>query len=110
MHTHRQVRSSLGIDVDVGLLELLEALWANGMRTQFSCQGGGAYPAHVCFSSVADAHRFADGRFDVTVGTGRAWVDFPPAAIDELAAYWAARSWASTSAAARSPASMAPSR
>jgi hypothetical protein len=87
---HRQVRSALGVDVDEGIRALLEALWANGMVTEFSCQGGGGHPAHICFTDVADAHRFMAASRDlvITVGAHRAWVDFPPSLLPDLTAYW----------------------
>jgi hypothetical protein len=108
---HRQVRSSLGIDVDEGIRALLEVLWANGMVTEFSCQGTNGHPAHICFSRVADAVHFmtAPGDLAITVGTRRAWVDFPAQLIPGLTTHWSQSTW-TTSEAARSPASIAPSR
>jgi hypothetical protein len=88
--THRQVHTSIGVDVDEGVRDLLEALWAHGFRTEFSCQGGDAGVAHICFSEVADAVRFAAGPGDleITAGERRAWVDFPAAQIDMLTRHW----------------------
>ena len=86
--THRQVHTSIGVEVDEGIRELLEALWAHGMRTEFSCQGGEAGMAHICFSDLADAVRFAAGDLQVTAGERRAWVDFPASRIDALTRHW----------------------
>ena len=88
--THRQVHTSVGVQVDEGVRDLLEALWTHGMRTEFSCQGGESGVAHICFSTLSDAARFAAGPGDleITAGERRAWVDFPAAQIDALTRYW----------------------
>lgn len=88
---HRQTRASNGAEVDEGIVDLLEALWACGMDTEFSCQGDHDKPAHICFARADDAYRFmnAPGDFVVTVGVHRAWVDFPSAQIRSLCEYWA---------------------
>lgn len=93
---HRQVRGSIGVYVDEGVVDLLEALWARGLRTEFSCQGGEGRFAHVCFSTIRDAIRFAAGPGDlvVTRGRRRAWVDFPAAQIDMLTRHWATSGYA----------------
>lgn len=87
---HRQARTSIGVEVDEGIRDLLEALWAHGMSTEFSCQGNDAGMAHICFARISDAMRFAAGPGDleVTAGKRRAWVDFPAAGIDDLTRYW----------------------
>lgn len=88
--THRQVHTSIGVQVDEGIRDLLEALWAHGLTTEFSCQGGEAGVAHICFSSLSDAARFAAGPGDleITAGERRAWVDFPAEQIDALSRHW----------------------
>jgi hypothetical protein len=92
---HRQVHTSIGVEVDEGIRDLLEALWVHGFRTEFSCQGGepdetGESSAHICFARIADAVRFAEGPGDlvITEGERRAWVDFPAAQIEWLTRYW----------------------
>jgi hypothetical protein len=87
---HRQVLASNGVEVDEGIRDLLEAVWARGMATEFSCQGHNEL-AHICFASAADAWRFmeAPGDFLITEGQTRAWVDFPAYLIAELTHYWA---------------------
>jgi len=89
---HRQVTASNGVEVDEGIRDLLEALWARGMATEFSCQGRDNHLAHICFARAADARRFmeAPGDFLITEGETRAWVDFPPHLIGELTRYWSA--------------------
>ncbi|UCA22852.1 hypothetical protein [Mycobacterium kansasii] len=62
MSGHKQVKASRAT-VDEGIVDLLEALWAEGLGTQFSCQGGGLpggrpAPASITFSTVDDALRF----------------------------------------------------
>ena len=88
--THRQVHTSIGVQVDEGIRDLLEALWAHGLTTEFSCQGGDAGVAHICFSSLSDAARFAAGPGDleITAGERRAWVDFSAEQIDALSRHW----------------------
>lgn len=88
---HRQVCTSIGVEVDEGIRDLLEVLWAHGMGTEFSCQGNAAGTAHICFARISDAMRFAAGPGDleVTAGERRAWVDFPAADIDALTRHWA---------------------
>ena len=39
MLTHEQVSMPNGVKVDVGMANLLGALWALGIRTSYSCQG-----------------------------------------------------------------------
>jgi hypothetical protein len=92
---HRQVHTSIGVEVDAGIRDLLEALWVHGFRTEFSCQGGetgerAGVSAHICFARIADAVRFAEGPGDlvITEGERRAWVDFPAAQIESLTRYW----------------------
>lgn len=87
---HRQVATSRGIDVDAGIRDLLEALWAAGMETEFSCEGGPSAPAHVCFSRISDAYRFAGAIDDaaITEGARHAWVDFPSARIAAATEHW----------------------
>lgn len=89
---HRQVATSIGVYVDEGIRDLLEALWSRGMVTEFSCQGMSGSLAHICFSRIDDARRFMDGPGDLelTVGARRAWVDFPAGLIDELTWHWLA--------------------
>ena len=61
--THPQVQASRA-KVDEGLAELLEAVWAYGLVTKYSCQGGVSEDtgktaqAQIVFSTVADAVRF----------------------------------------------------
>jgi hypothetical protein len=61
--THPQVQASRA-RVDEELAELLEAVWAAGIATQYSCQGGifdetgKPAEAHIVFSTVAGAVRF----------------------------------------------------
>lgn len=88
--THRQVHTSIGVQVDEGIRDLLEALWAHGLTTEFSCQGGEAGIAHICFANLSDAARFAAGPGDleITAGERRAWVDFPSEQIDALTGHW----------------------
>ena len=90
---HRQVAASNGVEVDEGIRSLLEAVWARGMDTEFSCQGNYGELAHICFVRAADAWRFmeAPGDFLVTVGESLAWVDFSSDLISELTQYWAHR-------------------
>jgi hypothetical protein len=90
---HRQVTASIGVDVDEGIRDLLEALWSRGMVTEFSCQGDHGQLAHICFARAADAYRFieAPGEFLITVGESRVWVDFPAHLIVELTRYWSTR-------------------
>lgn len=74
LHPQREA-SRLGPDgkpitVDEELHTLIEALWAAGIDTQFSCQGGGDVPnvsaffsrtardAYILFPSMELAHRF----------------------------------------------------
>lgn len=88
---HRQVTASNGVDVDEGIVGLLEALWSRGMVTEFSCQGEHGELAHICFTRAADAYLFieAPGEFLITVGeSARAWVDFPAHFIGDLTRYW----------------------
>lgn len=93
--THPQVHTSIGVAVDEGVRDLLEALWAHGMATEFSCQGNEAGMAHVCFARIADAVRFAAGPGDtaVTAGERRAWVDFPAEQLDDLTRHWSDCGW-----------------
>jgi hypothetical protein len=88
--THRQVAASIGVHVDEGIRDLLEALWSRGMETEFSCQGDHDGLAHICFTRAVDARRFmtAPGEFLITVGESRAWVDFPAHLIADLTRYW----------------------
>lgn len=48
------------IKVDVGIHDLLQALWAAGMETQFSCQGGAPNhtAAYILFNTYEDAIKF----------------------------------------------------
>lgn len=89
---HRQTTASNGVEVDEGIVELLEAVWALGMSTEFSCQGDHDKLAHICFAEAADAHRFTGvpGDFLVTLGERRAWVDFPAHQIRDLTDHWQA--------------------
>ncbi|MDP7739630.1 MULTISPECIES: hypothetical protein [Mycobacterium] len=62
MSGHEQVKASRAT-VDKGIVGLLEAVWAAGLETQFSCQGGGLpgrppAPASITFATVDDALRF----------------------------------------------------
>lgn len=63
MTFHEQAQTSRAA-VDTELAELLECLWAAGIETQFSCQGGDyrgngdPQPAYIMFASVDDAMRF----------------------------------------------------
>lgn len=90
MYAHCQVMASNGIQVDEGIVGLLEALWSRGMVTEFSCQGGHGELAHICFARAADAYLFIEsGEFPITVGeSARAWVDFPAHLIGDLTRYW----------------------
>ena len=59
---HRQVEASRAW-VDEGMVELLEAVWAASIDTQFSCQGGPdendwMHPGMIMFPTVDDAVRF----------------------------------------------------
>jgi hypothetical protein len=88
---HRQVTASNRVEVDEGIVELLEALWSHGLVTEFSCQGEHDQLAHICFARTADARRFmqAPGEFLITVGEShRTWVDFPARLISDLTRYW----------------------
>lgn len=51
---HEQVTSSTGAQVDVGMLDLLEAIWAAGFDTSFSCQGELEYAEKAYVSFVID--------------------------------------------------------
>lgn len=64
MPDHTQVTVN-GIDVDEGLAELLQALWAADIGTQYSCQGGPG-EAMILFPTVKDALRFVTETFAVT--------------------------------------------
>lgn len=61
--THPQLQASRA-KVDEGLAELLEAVWAYGLVTEYSCQGGmcedtgKTAEAQIVFSTVAGAVRF----------------------------------------------------
>lgn len=64
MTIHPQVQASRAT-VDAGLAELLELLWAAGLTTEFSCQGGdrrrrrgGRTRAMIMFGNQDDALRF----------------------------------------------------
>ncbi|CAJ61800.1 hypothetical protein FRAAL3156 [Frankia alni ACN14a] len=84
------------MQVDVGMAELVHALWAYGIETAYSCQGDPdgdsedpAALAYVAFASPADTARFAarvargrPGWLWVTeheVAGGRDSVHLPPA-------------------------------
>ncbi|WP_204805989.1 hypothetical protein [Mycobacterium riyadhense] len=61
---HEQVEASRAT-VDKGIAELLECVWAAGIDTQFSCQGGDPradtgepQPASIVFPTVRDALQF----------------------------------------------------
>jgi hypothetical protein len=63
---HPTTRVSYGghqIKVDIGMAPLLQAMWARGYQTQFSCEGGEDpngpdQPAHIIFTDEAGGHRF----------------------------------------------------
>jgi hypothetical protein len=65
---HRQVQASRAT-VDEGMAELLEAVWAAGIDTQFSCQGGPdeedwPHPGYIVFPTIGDAVRFLQATAD----------------------------------------------
>jgi hypothetical protein len=110
-----------GIEVDEGIRDLLVAIWAEGLVTQFSCQGDAdrfaprqgyrhLYVAQVVFSTIDDAVRFvtdcaamigernfSEGGLTLTTmapwkdDRPRAEVTFSPLLIDELAIKWRER-------------------
>lgn len=86
--SHAQVMSSRGFEVDYLMLPLLEALWASGIETQYSCQGSvkkrfwqRTEDAYILFETMDDALKFISNTFFL-------WADeemrFTPAyAIDD---------------------------
>jgi hypothetical protein len=57
-----------GIWVDTELVELLEKVWAAGLKTSLSCQGQtephplhGSMPAYIVFADEQEAWKFLDG-------------------------------------------------
>lgn len=99
---HRQVTASNGAEVDEGIAPLLEALWANGMDTEFSCQNFGEDPSwnnrtecpepgvgYIKFTRRSDAQRFAAGPGQCRLEEH--FVRFSSYLIDELTAWWTAQ-------------------
>lgn len=110
-----------GIEVDEGIRDLLVAIWAEGLVTQFSCQGDAdrfaprqgyshLYVAQIVFASIEDAftfmtasaamigeRNFSEGGLTLTTmapwkdDRPRAEVTFSPLLIDELALAWGQR-------------------
>lgn len=73
MLTHEQVTLPDGVQVDVGIATLLNALWELGLRTSYSCQGTSEEPleetwacsaSYISFPEAADALTF----FSQTLG------------------------------------------
>lgn len=82
---HKQVLASKAM-VDEGLVTLLERVWANGIETQFSCQGGYEHPelhsrfrptnvtdAHIVFPTFDEAVRFLQLSVDKLVTMSDSW-------------------------------------
>lgn len=64
MPKHKQVNLA-GIDVDEGLVNILENVWEAGISTQFSCQGDPGV-AMILFPTVTDGLRFVEETLAVT--------------------------------------------
>lgn len=64
MASHKQINLK-GVEVDEGLVDLLENVWEAGINTQFSCQGG-TNPAMIVFPTVTDGLRFVEETLAVT--------------------------------------------
>lgn len=89
---HPQVVASNGVEVDAGIVDLLEVLWGNGFKTEFSCQGVDGFEAYIGFTSGADARRFVSG-VDVYAlyGPGECFVQFGSHQIEAVTEFWSSR-------------------
>lgn len=110
---HPQViigRGELRAHVDVGLADLLLALWDLRIATEFSCQNFGTRRrptetgtcyGYIAFTHFADAVRFVDesrrvfldyqmepGVLSLETSGERAFVDFPAYKLLALTSYW----------------------
>lgn len=83
---HPQVQTSRGVEVDELIAPLLEALWAEGMRTEFSCQG--REKGHICFVTEADAERFVLATPHAGLTRSGRWVDVWSNSLRYLARLW----------------------
>lgn len=92
---HKTVTASNGSAIDEKLHPLLEALWANGLTTEFSCEdygvarsGGrpGVGSAYIKFATDEDVDRFCASldRFY----REELFVDFPTDDIAEITEQW----------------------
>lgn len=56
---HEQAVTSSGVEVDAGLVEVMEALWALNFATAYSCEGKleHSHRSYVTFSAVDDVVR-----------------------------------------------------
>lgn len=68
LHEQSLMNAPGGAWVDSGLVELIDLLWAAGVKTRLSCQGEeephpvhGRIPAYIEFATDPDAWRFLDG-------------------------------------------------
>lgn len=123
---HPQVAIN-GIEVDVEMRPLLEALWSIGIKTQYSCQGNPEkfaphqpysrdYAAQIVFDNFNEAviftrktaellefRNYTEGGLTLrtmapsTVDTPRAEVTFSPLLLTEISAFWAAQATAGKS-------------
>lgn len=56
-YDHKQVNTSrTGIMVDEGILPVIEALWAAGIETTYSCQGNDKFQARRTVTTDSDGH------------------------------------------------------
>lgn len=83
---HTQVDTSLGVQVDAGIAALLEALWAAGLQTEFSCQGSGR--GYICFTSAEAAEVFVSRSVSTEFTIMGRFVDLPTDSIDYLTELW----------------------
>lgn len=105
---HQQVQTTFGAFVDVGMAPLLEALWARGLTTMFSCQEqvrrdpDDIKYAYIAFADNDDAVTFfsetvrtcdLDDHYDTVrleSGGHRGWVNFRTDRIDAITKWWKA--------------------
>ena len=85
---HRQVETSTGVWVDEGIAALLEALWAEGLPTEFSCQG--QEKGYICFVHEADAVRFVSATPHAGLQRSGRFVDVWSNSLKYLARLWSA--------------------
>lgn len=85
---HPQVQTSQGVWVDELIAPLLEALWAQDLDTEFSCQGLAPHKGYIAFVREADADRFVEATPHAGLSQQGRFVDLRSGSLKYLARMW----------------------